>query len=193
MVCECNLSQTGRSRAFCPVVVLAVLTAPVLGAAIYVGTARESHARHGPISTSDVESPAEGGDWARLATSKLGGSRFAMADLSRKPAILYFWATWCPQCRVQREVLNTFSHEWGDRLRIAALTVDDDVPSVQRYLEAHSSLSYELRTSRELLGLFDIEGPPTLVVIDANGRVQSVSSGLTDADGLRRVVAPLLP
>ncbi len=71
--------------------------------------------------------------------------------------------------------------------------MDDDVPSVQRYLRAHSSLSHELRASPELLRLFGVEGLPTLVVIDANGRVQSVSSGLTDADGLRRVVAPLLP
>ncbi len=193
MSCGCNVNQAGRSRVPCPVVVLAVLTAPVLGAAIFLGSGRESHARHGPVSTSDIESPTEGGDWARLATLTLDGSRFAMADLSGKPTILYFWATWCPQCRVQRGVLNALSREWGDRVRIAALTVDDDIPSVQRYLKAHSSLSHELRASAELLWLFGVEGLPTLVVIDGNGRVQSVSSGLTDADGLRRVVAPLLP
>ncbi len=193
MSCGCNVNQAGRSRVPCPVVVLAVLTAPVLGAAIFLGSGRESHARHGPVSTSDIESPAVGGDWARLATLTLDGNRFAMADLSGKPTILYFWATWCPQCRIQRDVLNALAREWGDRVRIAALTVDDDVPSVQHYLKAHSSLSHELRASAELLRLFGVEGLPTLVVIDGNGRVQSVSSGLTDADRLRRVVAPLLP
>ncbi len=193
MVCECNLNQTDRSRALSSVVVFAILTAPVLGAALYLRSDRERNVGHGAVSNTDIESPAEGGAWARLATVTLDGSQFAMSDLSGKPTILYFWATWCPQCRVQRDVLNALSRQWGDRVQIAALTVDDDVPSVQRYLKAHSSLSHELRASAELLWLFGVEGLPTLVVIDANGRVQSVSSGLTDADGLRRVVVPLLP
>ncbi len=90
-------------------------------------------------------------------------------------------------------MLTTLSREWGDRLRIVALTVDDDVPSVNRYLEAHASLSHELLASPELLHLFGVEGLPTLVVIDAKGRMQSVSSGLTDGPELRRFVTPLLP
>ncbi len=159
---------------------------------MYLRSDRESHPAHDAVSTSDSESATEGGDWARLATLTLEGSRFAMANLSGKPTILYFWATWCPQCRIQRDVLNALAREWGDRVRIAALTVDDDVPSVQHYLKAHSSLSYELRASGELLRLFGVEGLPTLVVIDGNGRVHTVSSGLTDADRLRRVVEPLL-
>ncbi len=176
-----------------PVVALAILTAPVLGAVMYLGSARESHARQGSVSTSDIESSAERGDWARQATSTLDGSSFAMAGLTGKPAILYFWATWCPQCRVQREVLNALAREWGDRVRIVALTVDDNIPSARQYLEAHASLSHELLASPELLKLFGVEGLPTLAVIDANGRVQSVSSGLTDAPELRRFVAPLVP
>ena len=193
MSCGCKLNQTGRTGVTSPIVALAVLAAPVLGAVLYVGAARESHAHDEPVSTSDIEASSEGGDWARLATSTLKGTSFAMADLSGKPTLLYFWATWCPQCKVQREVLNTLSREWGDRVRIAALTVDDDVPSVKRYLEAHASLSHELRASTELLRLFEVEGLPTLVVIDAKGRIQSVSSGLTDGPELRRFVAPLLP
>ena len=193
MSCGCNVNQAGRSRALSPVVALAIFAAPVLGAVMYLRSESDFDAGHGAVSAPDLGSPAASGDWNELATSTLDGSSFAMADLTGKPAILYFWATWCPQCRVQREVLNTLSREWGNRLRIVALTVDDDVPSAKRYLEAHASLSHELRASPELLRLFGVEGLPTLVVIDANGRIQSVSSGLTDPSELRRFVAPLLP
>ncbi len=192
MVCGCNPNQTGRSGALSLVVALAILAAPVLGAVMYLRSDSETDAGHGEVSTADIGTPGKIADGSRLATFKLDGSRFAMANLSGKPAILYFWATWCPQCRVQRKVLSTLADEWGDRLRIAALSVDDDVPSVQRYLKAHASLSHELRASPELLERFSVEALPTLVVIDAGGRVQSFSSGLTDAAGLRRVVAPLL-
>ena len=115
-MCGCKLNQTGRSGAMGSFVALAILTAPVLGAAMYLRSDRESHAGHGAVSTTDIGSPAARGDWSRLVTSKLNGSSFVMADLTGKPAILYFWATWCPQCRVQREMLNTLSREWGDRV-----------------------------------------------------------------------------
>ncbi len=100
-MCRCKLNQTDRSGAMRSVIVFAILTAPVLGAVMYLRPAGESLARNGPVSTSDIESANVGGDWARLATSTLDGSHFAMADLSGKPVILYFWATWCPQCRIQ--------------------------------------------------------------------------------------------
>ena len=56
-----------------------------------------------------------------------------------------------------------------------------------------ASLAGGLGASPELLRLFSVEGLPTLVVIDAKGRIQSVSSGLTDGPELRRFVTPLLP
>ncbi len=189
----CKLNQTRRSGALRPVVALAILAAPVLGAVMYLRSDSEAVARSAEVSTADIGTPGETGDWSRLATSKLNGDSFAMSELSGKPAIVYFWAIWCPQCRVQREVLSTLLREWGDRLRVVALTVDDDVPSVHRYLEAHASLSRELIASPELLQLFGVEGLPTLVVIDAKGRIQRVSSGLSGGSELRRQVAPLLP
>ena len=191
-MCGCDLNHAGRSGAMSLVVALAILTAPVLGAVMYLRSDSEAVAHFAEVSTRDIGTPGEIADWSRLATSKLDGDSFAMSELSGKPAILYFWATWCPQCRVQREVLTTLSREWGDRLRIVALTMDDDVSSVNRYLEAHASLSHELLASPKLLRLFGVEGLPTLVVIDAKGRIQSVSSGLTDGPELRRFVSRLL-
>ncbi len=182
-----------RSGVYGSAVALSVLAAPVLGAVMYFRSDSEPDARRADVSTTDVETHGEIADWSRLTTSKLDGNSFAMSELSGKPAILYFWATWCPQCRVQREVLYTLSHEWGDRLRIVALAVDDDVPSVNRYLKTHASLARELIASPELLRLFGVEGLPTLVVIGAKGRIQSVSSGPTDGPELRRFVTPLLP
>jgi len=196
MSCGCKLSQTSRSRAVSPIValaMLAVLAVPILAAVFYQGAARESHARDEPISTSNLEVSAEGSDWTGLVTATLDGTSFAMADLSGKPTILYFWATWCPQCKIQREVLNTLSHEWGDRVRIAALTVDDEVSSVQQYLRTYSSLPQELRASSELLRIFNVEALPTLAVVDKGGRVQRISNGLTDASELRQLVNKLLP
>jgi len=126
----CAPSRASRTRFVSSIVVLAMLTTPVVGAMVYLGATREAHARDEVVSTSDIELPAEGGDWVSLATSTLDGGSFAMRDLFGKPAVLYFWATWCPQCKIQREVLNTLSHAWGDRLRIVVIDTMGRVQSV---------------------------------------------------------------
>ncbi len=87
-----------------------------------------------------------------------------------------------------REVLNTLAHGWGDRCRSAALSVDDDVPSLQRYLGAHAALAHQLRAAPELLHIFGVEALPTLVLIDASRRVQVVSSDLANDAELRRLL-----
>ncbi len=54
MVCECNLNQIGRSRVLSTIVVLAILTAPVLGAVLYLRSDRERNVGHGAVSNADV-------------------------------------------------------------------------------------------------------------------------------------------
>lgn len=192
MVHGFKLNQMGGKKWLSSVVALAVLSTPVLGGILYLRSAGDYDAGHEADPVPDTLPHAQHGDWSLLAASKLDGSRFAMVNLAGKPVVLYFWATWCPQCQVQRKVLKTLAAEWGDRLWIVALSADDDVESLQRYLGVHATLPHELRASHELLHLFDVEGLPTLVVIDAGGRVQSISVGLTEASELGRLVAPLL-
>lgn len=140
--------------------------------------------------TSSTPNETSGG-WATLTARALDGESVSMTRIAGKPAILYFWATWCPQCKIQREVLGSLSREWRDEVQLVALSVDDDVPSVSLYLKTHTPLARELQATPELLKQFSVEGLPTLVVIDGKGAVRNVSSGLIDATELRRIVAPL--
>lgn len=192
MNCACNLDQARRPRAATAAVALGVLVAPLLGAVLYLRSSGECNACHEAAASAEPRLPGDLDEWSRAAASTLDGSRIAMTELVGKPVVLYFWATWCPQCRVQRDVLTKLAGEWGGRLRTAALSVDDDAQTVRRYLESHTPLSHELRASPELLELFQVESLPTLAVIDATGRVKTVSARPMDAAELRGVVAPLL-
>jgi thiol-disulfide isomerase/thioredoxin len=193
MSCGCGLNQNERSGAMTPILALVVLAAPVVGAVLYMGAARATAQREhsDPAAGTYSQSEAVNVGWTDLSAATFDGETFSMGRITGSPAILYFWATWCPQCKVQREVLGSLSREWGDQAQVIALTVDDDVASVRRYLERHTSLSRELQATPELLRRFSVDGLPTLVVIDANGTVRSVSRGLSDAAELRRIVSPL--
>ena len=192
MSCACHVNQGGPRKAISPVVALAILAAPVLGAVLYLRSGGECDACHRAADFGNPRPATDYGEWSRVAASHLDGDSFAMSQLAGKPVILDFWATWCPQCKVQRDVLSDLAGKWGDRVNIAALAVDDEVSTVSRYLDDHPRLFRELLVSPGLLELFHVEALPTLVVIDAGGRVKTVSAGPMDAEQLRSVVEPLL-
>lgn len=192
MIRGCNLNQVGRSKPWSSMVGLGIGAVLFVSGCLYLRSRGESDDTRQTAELSDAAFQAELGTWSRLWASKLDGGRFPMTDLEGKPVVLYFWATWCPVCKMQRDVLKTLDKESGGRLRTAALSVDDDAPTIRRYLESHAPLSHELRASPELLELFQVEALPTLAVIDATGRVKMVSAGFMDDAELRGVVAPLL-
>ncbi len=192
MNCACDVNSGRWRKTVNPVVALAILAAPLLGAVLYLRSGGECNACHAAAASADPPPSGDLPGWSLVSASRLDGSRFEMVELGGKPAVLYFWATWCPQCRVQRDVLNKLGGEWADRVRIVALSVDDEAFAVGRYLEGHVRLSHELRASPELLALFHVEALPTLAVIDAEGEVRTVSAGPMDAEQLRSVVEPLL-
>lgn len=44
---------------------------------------------------------------------------------SDKPVLLEFGAVWCQPCRILEPVLEELAGEWGDRVKVAKLDVDE--------------------------------------------------------------------
>lgn len=194
MSCGCGMDRSGTKKSLSPATALLLLAIPLLGGSFYLlrsGGERTPDAAPTPASPH-VHVNADATAWSRLSATRLDGTPQPLAELVGKPVVLDFWATWCPPCRAQRDVLHKLAGEYGDRLRIVALSVDEDEAALKRYVAEHPGGTHELRSTPELIEQFGVEALPTLAIIDAQGRVQRVSAGMMDADELRRVVAPLL-
>jgi thioredoxin 1 len=52
---------------------------------------------------------------------------------SDKPVLLDFWAEWCGPCKMIAPILDQIADEFGDRLKIVKLNIDENPQTPPRY------------------------------------------------------------
>lgn len=100
------------------------------------------------------------------------GGELPMADYRRKLLVLHFWATWCSPCRELEPLLEQVAARFRDRKDVAflALSVDTDEQAVRDFLRrrrGRMTVAYADGLER----LFQVPGVPTVLIVNASGRV----------------------
>ncbi|MBI2984110.1 MAG: thioredoxin [Candidatus Kerfeldbacteria bacterium] len=52
---------------------------------------------------------------------------------ANRPVLVDFWATWCYPCRVQGPIVDELAKEFGDKVKVAKLEVDDSPTTTMKY------------------------------------------------------------
>ncbi len=94
--------------------------------------------------------------------------------IGRKPVLLEFWATWCPNCEELLPRLRAAHQRLGERVEFLGVnvTVNQTPERVRRYLEQHP-MPFRVLYDSEGASTRAFEAPATsfVVILDAAGRV----------------------
>ena len=99
-----------------------------------------------------------------------------------KKAIIFFWATWCPHCRVQLGNLNKdlIAIE-KKKIKIVLVDVGESEAIVSKYMEKNKiHLDVFLDEQSEVSDKYGLIGVPTFYYVGEDGNVIDVQHSLVD-------------
>ncbi|MEY3037691.1 MAG: hypothetical protein RL143_258 [Pseudomonadota bacterium] len=108
-----------------------------------------------------------------------GEKQLTVADLKGDVALVNVWATWCPTCKEEHQVLNQIAQEG---VTIFGINYKDERPKaldwLQKYLNPYKAVIFD---PDGRLGLdLGVYGAPETYIIDANGVIKFRHVGAVD-------------
>jgi len=128
------------------------------------------------------------------AKSASGSSKLRLSDLEGKAVILDFWASWCMPCRAQAPIVDQVAKSQGARGLVAlGVVTGDSQENAEEFLASHPvTYGSVIDDQGEAARAFQVEGLPTLVVLDRKGQVVAVRKGLVSEKELTGIAEAAL-
>jgi len=116
---------------------------------------------------------------------KLDGGTITLAEFrGKKPVVVDFWASWCPNCRRDMPKLNSFYDKYKDKVEVIGVNLQEKESTVQDFVNSRNiSFPIALDSSGQTANAFGIQYTNTHFLIDINGNLVRVIPGdIREAD-----------
>ncbi len=102
--------------------------------------------------------------------------------LKEKPALVVFWATWCPHCQDAVPSLIDFQKTQSDKATLLAIDVMESKERVASFVK-NKGINYRvlLDTDGEVSNQYGVVGIPTILVIDKSSNIKYSGYDLDEA------------
>jgi len=116
----------------------------------------------------------------RIAYPKLDGGTFRISDERGHVVFLDFYASWCEPCRLEAPLVQHYIRAHPN-VTLVPIDVGEPAAVAAAYAKRMHLKDVVLDTKSSSQGFFQIEGFPTIVVIDPQGRIRATWSGFNPA------------
>lgn len=123
------------------------------------------------------------------------GGLVKLDQFKGKALYVDFWASWCPPCARSFPFMNEMEREFGDKLEVLAINVDEKAEDAKAFLAKHSAnFTLAADVSGQCPQQFGVQAMPSSYLVDANGVVRYVHIGFRagEAEKLRLAVEQLM-
>jgi thiol-disulfide isomerase/thioredoxin len=118
------------------------------------------------------------------------GKSIRLAEFAGRVVVLDFWASWCGPCREQMPILDRVRQEYdASEVTFLGVSTDAEPEAALAFLKAHP-VSYVsvLDQTGQVSQQFGVTKLPTLVVIDASGKVTHNEARLVGERSVRDLI-----
>lgn len=102
-----------------------------------------------------------------------GEARTLAAIAAQKPAVVVFWASWCPYCKALLPELAKLQRQYGDRVAIVAINVwEEKQADARAYIDANAFPFTWLMKGSKTAKAWKVKGTPGLFLVGQGGVVR---------------------
>ena len=100
------------------------------------------------------------------------GKTIKLSDFKgKKPVILNFWASWCPPCREEAQLLAQVGKDYGDEVEFIGIVINDSQVKAQGFIDEFG-VTYENGLDTSGIGpAYRVTGIPETFWIDKDGQI----------------------
>ena len=170
---------------------IVILSLALLGGA-WIFFSQEPTFQIGDLSNL-TEAPIAGYVAPEFTTFTIQGEELTLSDFRGQPAVLNFWASWCPPCRAELPHFQAASLKYNGQATILGID-QGEPPSVLADFGAAMGVTYPLLLDENsaINRLYGVVALPTTVFVNADGVIQDVYTGIINRAVLEERVERLL-
>ena len=158
------------------------------GAADPVSTPSENNGASRADGTEPARTDAPLPDTLDFSATTVGGDLFEGATLAGRPALLWFWAPWCPTCRSQVPQVESLAEEYAGDVAVIGVGSLDSAEAIAAFAADVDGVTHLDDVDGALYRKFGIAEQSSFVLLDADGEM-AFETGYGGSDDLADEVA----
>jgi len=138
-------------------------------------------------SAADMAASFTGKPAIDFTLKDLKGRSHSLKALRGKTVLLDFWATWCGPCRMTMPQVAKIHEQYKDKgVEVMSINEGESAEKAGAYLAKNGyAFTALLDTDRSVATQYKVNGIPTLVVIDREGKISDYLVGARDEAALQ--------